>query len=61
MRYIEIDGRRYLRWDILHLRREQKKLSGSTSRHRFLNSWMTTGPPPIARPAGRYLQPPFFG
>ena len=60
LRYIEIDGKRYLWRDILELRREQKKAHAPAQQPALFELKDDAKPASQRTPAGRYLEPTLF-
>lgn len=60
MRYIEIDGKRYLWRDILQLRREQRKAFRQSQQPALFELKIDCRPVAERTAAGRYLEPSLF-
>ncbi len=60
LRFIEIDGKRYLWRDILELRRKQKKANASAQQPALFQLKHDCRPTTDRTSAGRYLEPSLF-
>lgn len=60
LRFIDIDGKRYLWRDVLEVRREQLKARVRTEQPRLFPLKNDSRPPAERAAAGRYLEPSLF-
>ena len=60
LRFIEIDGKRYLWRDVLQLRREQKKAHARAQQPALFELKDDRRPSAESTAAGRYLEPSLF-
>jgi hypothetical protein len=60
LRFIDIDGKRYLWHEILQLRREQKKAHAQAEQPALFELRHDCRPQTDRTPAGRYLEPSLF-
>ena len=60
LRYIEIDGKRYLWRDILELRREQRRAHAKAQQLALFDYKYDCRPSTARTAAGRYLEPSLF-
>jgi len=60
LRYIEIDGKRYLWRDILELRREQRRAHSAAHQLALFDLKHDCRPSTAGTAAGRYLEPSLF-
>jgi hypothetical protein len=60
LRFIDIEGKRYLWRDILELRREQKRAHAAAQQLALFELRHDCRPPTARTAAGRYLEPSLF-
>jgi hypothetical protein len=60
LRFIELDGRRYLWRDILELRREQRRAHAAAQQLALFDLKHDCRPSTARTPVGRYLEPSLF-
>ena len=60
LRFIEIDGKRYLWRDILEMRREQKRAHAAAQQLALFELKQDCRPSAARTAAGRYLEPSLF-
>ena len=60
LRFIVIDGKRYLWRDILQLRREQRRAHAAAQQPALFELRHDRKPSAARKPAGRYLEPLLF-